>query len=100
MYSFDFIKLKPDIMVVKKAPGVFTRVLAEIGKQYAIYIDGGEKCDLELELPEGKYIVDWVSTKNGNIEKTETVSHTGGSVTLISPIYNEDIAVRIKKYTR
>ena len=100
MYSFDFVKLKPDIMLVKKAPGVFTRVLAEIGKQYAIYIDGGEKCDLELELPEGNYIVDWVSTKNGNIEKTETVSHTGGSVTLISPIYNEDIAVRIKKYTR
>ncbi|MCK4967116.1 cellulase family glycosylhydrolase, partial [bacterium] len=95
MYSFDFIRMKPDNMAIKKAPGVFARALTEAGKQYAIYIDGGEGCEIELGLPEGVYKADWINTKNGDIKKTEMFSHSGGYIILSSPQYNDDIALRV-----
>ena len=93
--SFDFIRLKPNNLVIKKAPGVFTRAMIEVSKQYAIYVDGGNQCKLELELPKGKYKVDWINTKNGNIEKTEIFSPVDNYIILTSPIYIDDIALRI-----
>lgn len=95
--SFDFIKMAPDNSVIIKAPGVFTKALVEIGKQYAVYIDGGGQCTLELEMPNGRYKTEWINTDNGSIEKTEIITLTRKAVKLVSPVYKEDIALRILK---
>ena len=92
--GFDLAKLKPDKGVVKGgAPGNFS-VLAEPGKQYAIYLDGGNRAELQVDLPAGDYVAEWIDTRSGAKAKAEDVSG-GGVRTLKSPGYAEDIALRI-----
>jgi len=105
MEGFEFIRMAPHDEIIKanritgsannpeSAPKV--RVLAEPGKVYAIYVNGGTQAHLELDLPGNKYQADWVNTKSGQIEKTERFSHAGGSKAMASPVYSEDIALRI-----
>jgi len=38
--------------------------------------------------------MEWVNTKTGAVEKSEMLRHAGGSRTLASPAYAEDIALR------
>jgi hypothetical protein len=108
--GFDFVRMKPDNSVVKGgrvtaplAPGdtpearVTTRVLAEAGKAYAVYVRGGARVELVLELPGGRYKAEWVNTKTGKIDRAEEVCHGGGQATLASPDYVDDIALRVKR---
>lgn len=95
IHSFSFIKMKPDREVVVQSPGAFARVLSEPGKQYALYLHNGTRCDLHLSLPPGKYITDWINTKDGISLKSEKLNHKGGTIILQSPEYKEDIALRI-----
>jgi hypothetical protein len=96
--SFDFIRMKPDNSIIKAGiPNKATaRALVQPGKGYAIYINGGNKAELVVELPRGGYRAEWVNTKNGNVEKKETFRHDGGNRTLHSPKYTDDIALGIK----
>lgn len=96
---FDFVKMQPHNEIVKGGvpDGATARVLAEPGHAYAIYVKGGTHADLTLELPAGHYHAEWVNTHTGTTDKTEDVSLQDGKVTLTSPTYVEDIALRIAK---
>ena len=95
--GFDFVRMRPANEVLRgKLPGKVTaRVLAEPGKQYAIYVlgDGLEK--LQLDLPAGRYRAQWVNTKTGAVDKEESFEHPGGAKELPAPKYTEDVALRI-----
>ncbi len=93
--SFNFINMKPDYDFIIQSPGAFTRALSEPGKQYAVYIHNGSKCDLNLKLPAGNYSVEWISTKDGRQVKTEKIDHQNERIILKSPEYIEDIALKI-----
>jgi hypothetical protein len=95
--EFDFIKMSPDDSVIKGGiPEKATaRALVEIGRAYAIYINGGGQVQLEIEMPKGKYTAEWINTKTSKIDKDETFDHSGGNRTLQSPNYEDDIALRI-----
>jgi len=97
--SFDFVKMAPDNSVIKGGvtSGTTARALAEPGKQYAIYVKGGTQINLVLDLPAGRYRAEWVNPRTGKIENPQTVNHSGGNITLISPPYSEDIALRVVK---
>jgi len=97
IHGFDFIRMAPDNTVVKGGvpDGATARALAENGRQYALYINGGTQADLKLELPAGTYDVEWVDTKTGDKAKTGRVTHNGGIASVGSPVYSEDIALRI-----
>ncbi len=95
MEGFEFIRLKPSRHLVKLAPGTVPQVLANEGKEYAVYLYGGSQCDLQLYLPPGKYKATWLNTVNFNTEKSEKFDHTGAVKTLASPVYNGDIALKI-----
>jgi hypothetical protein len=106
IHSFDFIKMSPDNSVIKGIEPSYVkgRVLAEIGKAYAVYLHIAESNDtlysetdakINIELPKGKYIFEWLNTKTGEIKKLENVNHNGGVIELTSPIFLEDIALRI-----
>lgn len=94
-HSFDFIRMSPDNSVVSMTQGSFARALAKRGKQYAIYITNGTRCDLKLSLPKGNYTTEWINTLNGSVVKAEKTDHSGGDITLTSPVYSEDIALKI-----
>jgi len=95
--GFDFVKMAPDNSVIKSGvPDKATaRALAEKGRAYAIYINGGSTADLVLDLPRGKYKAEWTNTKTGGIDKKQTFEHRGGNRKMKSPPYKEDIALRI-----
>jgi hypothetical protein len=100
--GFDFIRMAPANDAIKASriappatPGQAVWVLAEVGTAYAIYINGGTGAELELELPAGVYVAEWVNTKTGGIDKAETFTHAAGQKTLTSPTYSEDIALRV-----
>jgi hypothetical protein len=110
MDSFDFVHMKPDNTVLKggsiTAPlegheaRATVRALVELGKAYALYVRGGTQAELRLELPAGKYAVEWLDPKTGKTEKEETIDHAGGVRPLTSPAYQEDIALRVKRVKR
>jgi len=95
--SFDFVRMTPDNSVIKGGvPDKATaRALVQKGKAYAIYVRGGTKADLALDLPEGSYKAEWLNTRSGVVEKAETFRHAGGRRTLASPRYSGDIALRV-----
>jgi len=95
--SFDFIHLKPDPSVVKLPPGTFPQVLANHGKEYAIYLDGGTQCDLQLYIPPGKYMATWINPVSFETEKEVEIINNIDQVTLASPEYDGEIALKIAK---
>jgi hypothetical protein len=97
IYGFDFIRMKPDSSVIKGGvPAKATaRALVEKGKAYAVYVKGGTKAELILDLPEGDYAAEWIDTRTGAAGWKEVFQHGGGNHTFRSPEYTEDIALRI-----
>jgi hypothetical protein len=95
--GFDFLRMAPDDAVIRGGvpAGASARALAERGKQYAIYINGGTRADLVLELPAGRYRAEWIDTKSGAVGRAQDLDHQGGRVVVGSPSYTEDIALRI-----
>lgn len=96
--EFDLVRMKPDTETVRDGipEGGRVRVLSEPGVAYAIHILGGSQTNLKLLLPAGCYSVEWIHTKTGAVEKLETLEHNGDEITLSSPPYDKDIALRIR----
>jgi len=97
--SFNFVAMKPDTTVY--AGGLAGKnkvyILAETGKQYAIYWMGGKQVQLELYLPKGNYSLEWMNPLSGKSEKKISLNHSGGKAKLESPAYSEDFSLRILK---
>lgn len=93
--TFDYVNMKPDSGVVLQPSKVKTcQVLAESGKQYAIYIFGKGPVDLVLSIPAGEYEVTFLDPATGILEKTGRMS-SNGKMALTTPPYGEDVAIRI-----
>lgn len=97
IYSFDFVKMRPANNVLK---GVHTLsgtayCLAEAPNAYAIYACGFGEMMLYLDIPAGKYKVEWLNTKTGRIDKSEQIDHDAGELKLTGPKFEKDIALRI-----
>lgn len=93
---FDFIRMAPDAsMIQAHPPGSKGWVLAETGRQYAVYLEGGSQGNLILDVPAGPYRSEWLNPRTGEINKSEEVAHEGHSLTLAAPDYSEDIALRL-----
>src|SRR5207253_2627442 len=58
--SFDFVKMAPSKTIIKESlpKGTTARALVEVGKQYAIYVNGRKLTELKLEMPAGTYDVE------------------------------------------
>ena len=97
IHSFDFVRMKPDNSVIKgELPEkARARALVEPGKQYAVYVFGGKRVDLTLSIPAGKYRAEWLNPLTGIFDRRQVLSHSGGDVTLHSPPYDEDVALRL-----
>jgi len=108
--GFDFVRMRPDPTTIagsritpsvgrnsKTVPQPTVRVLSQPGTAYAVYVNAGSQAEPTVKLPAGTYQAEWVNTKTGAIEKSETLRHAGGSRTLASPKYTEDIALRVRR---
>ena len=114
MYSFDFLKMRPDRTFVRGgvALGVYARGMSQPGKQYAYYhhhstfgrntasykvTPGSYQEHMVLHLPAGSYQADWIDAANGSVISSEKFSHQGGDRALTTPVHSVDIALRIKR---
>jgi hypothetical protein len=95
---FDLVRLRPDNAVIRGSlpDNATARILAEPGRQYAVYINGGTRADLQLELPRGRYSAEWVDPRTGRVTGQETLEHPGGVATLHSPVYDGDVALALR----
>ena len=95
--GFDFVHMAPDLAVIKGGipDKARAQVLAQSGRAYAIYLNGGTHADLVLNLPAGRFRAEWVNPRTGGVDASQDIDHTGGHATLSSPRYEEDVALRI-----
>jgi hypothetical protein len=97
MNRLDVVRMEPSADWV--AGGVPKKAtvhgLAEPGRQYALFLRGGRRADLVLDLPKGTYTAEWVDSRTGEVAKRERFDHSGGKRTVASPDYNGEIALRI-----
>ena len=97
LYSFDFIKMVPDKSVIKDGipNGGTAQVLAESGRAYAIYIQGGTQATLNVDVPSGEYLAEWINPRTGEVDASRKMRHENGTLRLTSPTYSEDVALRL-----
>jgi hypothetical protein len=111
MHSLDLVHLKPaPELVTAKESGSSIRTLAG-KKEYAIYVhhgrpvkdgkppyvvaSGPQSIHLSVKLPAGRYEAVWLDSKTGQSVKRERFQHPGGEASLGSPVYEQDVALRI-----
>ena len=95
--SLPFISMAPRTSCIVSAPGGGSALaLAQSGEAYAVYIYGGSTGNLTLNLPAASnYTATWISTITGSVLSTSSFSHSGGHVTLTSPSFSGDIALKV-----
>ncbi|TAM82250.1 MAG: hypothetical protein EPN47_09935 [Acidobacteria bacterium] len=95
--GFDFVHMHPDnrdFKAVGNTAKIY--VLAQPGKAYAVYVDGGNPgTTLLCNIPAGRYHAEWINTLTGTVDMLQDVSHAGGVLTLASPPYAEDVALKL-----
>jgi len=94
--SFELVRMSPNPGCVKVKPGT-VRALVEEGSAYAIYVHGGGRADVTIDLPAGSYRAEWINTKTGGTDRREDFRHAGGVRSIGSPAYSEDVALRVKR---
>jgi len=101
--GFDFIRMAPLPAALRgELPdGLHGFVLADAGRQYAIYLCHEEPqpqaapAELLLDLPAGEYAVTWIDTLTGAESGGQRLRHEGGALALTSPAFAEDVALRV-----
>jgi hypothetical protein len=106
--KFDFIRMRPAKDLVKKfeirnpksenVPGELVsdfQVLAEEGKQYAIYLGSAKGVGLQLQLPKGTYEGEWLDAVSGQHVTVPRLDHAGGNAEMKPPDFAQDCALRL-----
>lgn len=108
--SFDFIRMRRDTTSVTwNAPDdAHSQCLSEIGYQYAFYTHrarhrvhmyvvhpGLYQDAITIDLPSGDYALEWHDPEQGIVIKRDQFRHNGGKLTLRTPPYRIDIALKI-----
>ena len=96
LYGFDFLKMRPDSTIIQGSFALYkkSQVLAEAGRQYAVYVFGKGPFDLELSIPAGTYSVEFIDPLTGKNEQGQNAA-SDGKITIACPAYPEDVAVRL-----
>lgn len=102
LHRFDFVRMRPATTSVKDALPKSARcqLLAEAGRQYAGYFKGAAGFVWHLELPQGKYRVEWLDVVSGESVLARDLEHGGGSAQFENPAAPSEIAVRIMRATK
>jgi len=103
MKQIDYINMVPVNVEKIRFPEQQTSAVHALGKNdnlFAICIHRSNTSSvstkLEINLPLGTYDLTWVDTKTGKETKADLKNQQGGWIMITSPVYMEDIALRIK----
>ncbi len=109
--GFEFVKMAPDQQLVSSiSDGLSSTALSEPGKAYAVYLrvaipnrpkaaaeplHKSAEAHLTVNLAAGNYGVNWLDTLTGATIRSDRVEHSGGELSLQSPVFSNDIALSI-----
>ncbi len=95
--GFDLPRLKPVGDVVKGGvpKDVFAYVLAEPGKQYAVYLRKSPAEGLQVDIPEGTYAGFWLDAVTGEKTAISPFKHPSGATRFEPPNMPQDVALRL-----
>lgn len=115
--GFALVTMAPDTGVIQSVSGrasgdLSARALSAPGEAYAIYVHAvlpkkpktaqldkvksrKQQATLELDLPAGEYLLEWLDTRTGKAAKSERLDHRRGLAKVTSPTFQVDIAMRI-----
>lgn len=101
--GFDFVRMAPlpEALQGDLPEGLHGFVLAEAGRQYAIYLCHDQPqaqaapVDVLLDLPAGDYVITWVDTLSSVESDEQRRRHEAGALALTSPAFAEDVALRV-----
>ena len=101
--SFDFVHMKPDNGFINSGvpEKMHAYALTKAGQQYAAYFFAEENpaphsLSLTLDLPAGKYAIEWLDVVSGKPTKSERVN-SPGAITITSPEFQREIALSIRR---
>jgi hypothetical protein len=98
LHGFALERLNPDPVFVRHAPGVVARVLSDPGAAYAVYLHGRGPAVLDVDLPAGRWLAEWIAVETGSVKKKARLAGTGAEpVRLPSPAFAEEIALKITR---
>jgi len=97
LYGFDFVRMKPNPGIVKsKLPkDSHCLVLAESGKQYALYFHGSPGEEVILDLPKGEYEAEWINVLSGKTIRQFSTESAGEETKFPVPPNQAELALRI-----
>ncbi len=111
--GLPLVEMRPDDSAIRSVSGgLLARTLSARGKSYAIYLHvplpnkpkkiadhlrDRVQATLALNLPAGAYRAEWIDTKTGNVAAAEVFEHAGGGKSLRSPVFANDIALRVRR---
>lgn len=109
--KFEFVEMAPDEHFVSSDSNeLHARALSKPGKAYAVYLrvdvpkqskEAAEtlhentEARLTVNLPAGGYELNWLDTLTGGTTGSDRVEHSGGELSLQSPVFSSDIALSI-----
>jgi hypothetical protein len=118
MKSLEFVKMEKFTLFSVSDTTVLARGIAESGKQYAIYLfHGSRKWEewpqgptasrlnvvkgwftdtIKINVPQGKYKIDWINPVSGFIIGSDKQEINGGELILATPRYFTDLVLRLK----
>ena len=97
LHALPLVDMAPDSTAVKHSAGAHVHALSAAGRQYAMYFEGSGPMEVTLELPAGAYGAEWIDTRTGAVAKAEKLRHRGGTLTLLAPPFEDDIALRLTR---
>jgi hypothetical protein len=112
--GLPFTSMSPAMEAVRAMPeDASVRALVAAGRIYAAYLhrgridknrkpryvveSGAKASRLGLELPAGRYRAAWVEPRTGRTLRRDSFDHEGGLRRFESPVFSEDLAVRIER---
>lgn len=97
IHGFEFLKMKPAReQVVEVVPSEARyQLLAEPGRQYAVYLKGATA--VSIDLPKGAYRIQWTDVVDGSESSISTLSHQGGDARLNVPEEMSEVALKITR---
>ena len=75
--------------------GGAVRAMGIPGEAYGLYLRGNSQANLTMNLPAGNYHGQWIDPRSGLSTGLENFTHAGGQRVMASPVYGEDIALRL-----
>lgn len=115
METLPFAEMSPDQRLLKSVSPdqISGRALSNGKTVWAIYLHGGKvltdykpsyviysrkgRATMQIDLPEGSYVVEWWQPGERTVTKAELLRHAGGAATLQTPSFSEDMAAIIRR---